>query len=191
MGAKILDGKATAEKIRLEIAGEVARFVKNNKRPPGLVALLVGDDPASAIYVGKKNEACKNAGFYSEVRRLPSNSSQEKILSEVKKLNKDRNVDGFIVQLPLPKGIDEAAVIEAISPEKDVDGFHPVNQGRLLIGLPGFVSATPKGILRLLKEYGIPLEGKHVIVVGRSNIVGKPVAILFLRENATVTVCHS
>ncbi len=190
-GAKILDGKATAEKIRSRIAEKVAFLSKTAGRPPGLVALLVGQDPASEIYVAKKHDACIKAGFFSKILRLPQTASQNQILREVYKLNKDPLVDGFIVQLPLPEGVDEQAVIEAILPEKDVDGFHPVNQGRLLIGLPGFLSATPKGILRLLKEYGIALEGKHVVVVGRSNIVGKPAAVLFLRENATVTVCHS
>lgn len=191
MGAKILDGKALADKIVASVAEEAAALKKKAGRPPKLVAVLVGDDPSSQTYVSNKHKDCLKAGFSSEVRTLPASTTRKALLKVVDELNNDDLVDGFIVQLPLPEGLDEEEVIEAISPEKDVDGFHPNNVGKLLIGEKCFAPATPKGIIRLLKENNVEMEGKNAVIVGRSNIVGKPLALLLLKENATVTVCHS
>ncbi len=191
MPAQLLDGKDLAQKIRADLAEKAAKLAEKTGRPPGLAAVLVGDDPASQVYVSKKHQACQEAGFHSELIQLSDSISQDELLKRVRDLNRSVAIDGILVQLPLPKGIDENAVLEAVLPEKDVDGFHPLNQGKLMLGLDGFVAATPKGVVRLLLENGVKLSGKHVVIVGRSTIVGKPLALLMLRENATVTVCHS
>jgi methylenetetrahydrofolate dehydrogenase (NADP+)/methenyltetrahydrofolate cyclohydrolase len=191
MTANRIDGKAAAQALRERIAGEVARFREATGRAPGLAVVLVGEDPASAVYVRSKGKATIEAGMESFEHRLPESTSQEELIALVDRLNQDAAVDGILVQLPLPPQIDEAAIITRISPDKDVDGFHPVNAGRLVIGLPGFVPCTPLGCLKLLQSELGDLSGKEAVVVGRSNIVGKPMALLLLRENCTVTVAHS
>lgn len=196
---ELIDGKKAAAEIKQEIAAAVERRVAAGKRRPHLAAILVGHDGGSETYVAHKIQACAECGFQSSLIRFESTAEapllQEELLAAVEGLNNDPTVDGFIVQLPLPEHIDENAVIEAINPDKDVDGFHPVNVGRLSIGLPGFKSATPAGIVELLKRYNIDTCGKHVVVIGRSNIVGKPIASLLMQKgvpgDATVTVCHS
>lgn len=192
---QIIDGKATAAAIRAEIASSVAQIVDAGGRAPHLAAILVGHDGGSESYVASKVKACEECGFGSTLLRFEGSISQEQLLEHVRDLNNNPDIDGFIVQLPLPRHIDTHAVIEAIDPRKDVDGFHPVNVGRLSIGLPGFVSATPAGIIELLQRYQIPTSGKHCVILGRSNIVGKPLAMLMMQKSypgdATVTVCHS
>jgi methylenetetrahydrofolate dehydrogenase (NADP+)/methenyltetrahydrofolate cyclohydrolase len=188
---KILDGKATAKQIRAEVAEGCADLKRRTGAVPGLTVVLVGDDPASQIYVRNKEKASRKAGMNSRIERLDADVPQEKLLETVARLNADPTVHGILVQLPLPDGLDERQVIESIDPRKDVDGFHPENVGRLLSGLPGFVSCTPAGIIELLRRNEIPLSGRHAVVIGRSNIVGKPMAVLLLREHCTVTVCHS
>ena len=192
---ELIDGKKVAAEIKKEIAAEVAKMVADGKKRPHLAAVLVGHDGGSETYVSSKVKACEECGFKSTLIRLEDTVSEEELLATVDKLNKDADVDGFIVQLPLPKHISEQKVIEAIDYKKDVDGFHPINVGRLSIGLPCFRSATPQGILTLLERYGIETKGKHCVVIGRSNIVGKPVATMMLQKaypgNCTVTVCHS
>lgn len=191
----LIDGKATAEQIKAEIAAEVKEIVAAGGKQPHLAAVLVGHDGGSETYVAAKCKACEVCGFKSTLIRYEADVTEEELLACIDRLNKDEDVDGFIVQLPLPKHISEQKIIEAIDYKKDVDGFHPINVGRTSIGLPAFVSATPAGILELLKRYNIPTEGKHCVVLGRSNIVGKPVASLMMQKgypgNATVTVCHS
>jgi len=189
-----IDGKAIAATIREEIRIDVERMRADRGRVPGLNLLLVGEDPASQVYVRNKGKACEEVGIRSLIDRRPSDISEEEVLDIVRSWNADPDVDGILVQLPLPKHIDEHKVIETIDPDKDVDGFHPVSAGRLMIGLPGFVSCTPAGILELLKRSGAETSGKHVVVVGRSNIVGKPIAMLLAQKrtgNATVTLCHT
>lgn len=192
---ELIDGKATAAAIKAEIAAEVEQMVKDGHKRPHLAAILVGHDGGSETYVASKVKACKECGFESTLIRFEDTVTEEELLAAVEKLNQDPDVDGFIVQLPLPSHIDEQKIIEAVDPEKDVDGFHPVNVGKLSIGLPGFVSATPAGIVELLRRYNVPTRGKHCVVIGRSNIVGKPMAMLMLRKgqpgDCTVTVCHS
>lgn len=192
---QLIDGKQTAADIKAEIAAEVATMTAQGKRRPHLAAVLVGHDGGSETYVAAKVKACEECGFRSTLIRFEDNMSQQELLDTVDKLNRDPEVDGFIVQLPLPRHISEQAVIEAIDYRKDVDGFHPVNVGRMSIGLPCFVSATPAGIVELLRRYNVPTRGKRCVVVGRSNIVGKPVATLMMQKgypgDATVTVCHS
>lgn len=192
---QIIDGKATAAAIRAEIAATVRDIVASGRRAPHLAAILVGHDGGSESYVASKVKACEECGFGSTLLRFEDSVTQEELLAQVRMLNESAEVDGFIVQLPLPRHIDTQAVIEAIDPRKDVDGFHPANVGRLSIGLPGFVSATPAGIVELLRRYEIPTSGKHCVVLGRSNIVGKPIAALMMQKaypgDATVTVCHS
>lgn len=192
---QIIDGKATAAAIRAEIASSVAQIVDAGGRAPHLAAILVGHDGGSESYVASKVKACEECGFGSSLLRFEGSISQEQLLEHIRDLNNNPNIDGFIVQLPLPRHIDTHAVIEAIDPRKDVDGFHPANVGRLSIGLPGFVSATPAGIIELLQRYQIPTSGKHCVILGRSNIVGKPLAMLMMQKSypgdATVTVCHS
>ena len=191
----LIDGKATAEQIKGEIAAEVAALKAEGKRAPHLAAILVGHDGGSETYVANKVKACERCGFDSTLLRFPDSITEQEMLDEIDKLNNDPNVDGFIVQLPLPRHIDEQKITEAILPEKDVDGFHPVNVGRMSIGLPCFRSATPAGIMALLSRYGIETSGKHAVILGRSNIVGKPMATLLMQKtepgNCTVTVCHS
>lgn len=192
---QIIDGKATAAAIRAEIASSVAQIVDAGGRAPHLAAILVGHDGGSESYVASKVKACEECGFDSTLLRFEGSISQEQLLEHIRDLNNNPDIDGFIVQLPLPRHIDTHAVIEAIDPHKDVDGFHPANVGRLSIGLPGFVSATPAGIIGLLQRYQIPTSGKHCVILGRSNIVGKPLAMLMMQKSypgdATVTVCHS
>lgn len=192
---QLIDGKKTSTEIKQEIAAEVAEMTAAGIRRPHLAAILVGHDGGSETYVANKVKSCAECGFESTLLRFEDDITEEQLLAEVRKLNADDNIDGFIVQLPLPKHIDEQRVIETVDPDKDVDGFHPVNVGRLSIGLPGFKSATPAGIIELLRRYNIETCGKHVVVIGRSNIVGKPVASLLMQKgnpgDATVTVCHS
>lgn len=191
----IIDGKKTASEIKQEIAAEVAEMVSRGERAPHLCAILVGHDGGSETYVANKVKACGECGFRSTLVRFEDTVGQEELLAKIKELNEDPEVDGFIVQLPLPKHIDEQAVIHSIDPSKDVDGFHPINVGRVSVGLPGFLPATPAGIMQLLKRYGVETRGKHAVVLGRSNIVGKPMATLLMQKanpgNCTVTVCHS
>ena len=190
---QLIDGKATADKIKQEIAAEVAEIVKNGGKRPHLAAVLVGHDGGSETYVAAKVKACEVCGFKSTLIRYESDVTEAQLLAKIDELNHDDDIDGFIVQLPLPKHIDEQKVIEAIDYRKDVDGFHPLNVGRMSIGLPCFVSATPAGIIELLKRYNVETSGKNCVVIGRSNIVGKPVATLMMQKglDATVTVCHS
>ena len=190
MAAKIIDGKALAAKLRGEMAEEVQQLAARGVRP-GLAVVLVGDDPASQIYVRNKTKAMADAGFACFDHHLPAATAEEKLLGLVKSLNLDSVVDGILVQLPLPKHIDSKRVLLAINPAKDVDGFHPENLGRLLIGEPRFIACTPYGIMKLIEEAGTPIRGANAVVVGRSNIVGKPVAVLLTGADATVTVCHS
>ncbi len=191
MTAAIIDGKAISNLLRKEIAREVEEFRAETGITPGLAVILVGYDPASQTYVRNKERSTVKVGMYSEVHRLPAETSQQDLLNLVNELNNDPKIHGILVQLPLPRHIDENTVIEAIAPGKDVDGFHAVNAGRLLIGQESFLPCTPYGIMELLKHEQVELKGKHAVVVGRSNIVGKPVALLLLREHATVTICHS
>ena len=192
---QLIDGKRIADEIKAEIKGEVDSMKSRGIRPPHLAAILVGHDGGSETYVAHKVKDCEQVGFKSTLIRYEDEVTEEELLRRIDCLNTDSDVDGFIVQLPLPKHIDEQKIIEAISPSKDVDGFHPVNVGRMMIGLPCFVSATPAGIMELLNRYGIDTCGKHCVVLGRSNIVGKPVSILMARKaipgDATVTICHS
>ena len=189
----IIDGKQVAAALRLQIAEEVAADLAKGKRAPHLVAILVGNDGASQTYVGHKEKCCAECGFRSTVLRLPEQTTEQELLSHIRRLNEDKEVDGFIVQLPLPGHISEQRIIEAIDYRKDVDGFHPQNVGRMILGLPAFISATPDGILALLKYYDIPTAGKHCVVIGRSNIVGRPIANLLSAKgwDCTVTICHS
>ena len=189
----LIDGKATAATIKAEIKEEVERIVAAGGKRPHLAAILVGHDGGSETYVNNKVRACEECGFRSTLLRFEDDMSEEALLAEVAKLNADADIDGFIVQLPLPRHIDEQKVIEAIDYRKDVDGFHPINVGRMAIGLPAFISATPKGILELLRRYGVETSGKKCVILGRSNIVGKPMSQLMMQKgvDATVTVCHS
>ena len=191
----LIDGKAISEQVKQEIAAEVAEIVARGGKRPHLAAILVGHDGGSETYVAAKVKACEVCGFKSSLIRYESDVTEEELLAKVRELNEDDDVDGFIVQLPLPKHISEQKVIETIDYRKDVDGFHPINVGRMSIGLPCYVSATPNGILELLKRYEIETSGKKCVVLGRSNIVGKPMAALMMQKaypgDATVTVCHS
>ena len=190
MTARILDGKKLAAEIKADVKERTA-LLKQRGVTPGLAVVLVGEDPASKVYVGQKEKGCLEAGFASFLHRLPESTSQGELLALIERLNSDRTVHGILVQLPLPRQIDPDTVLAAIRPEKDVDGFHPVNMGRLVAGLPASEPCTPKGIMRLLKSTGLTLSGKEAVVKGRSNIVGKPVALMLLAESATVTICHS
>ena len=190
---QLIDGKEVAASLRKEIKAEVEKWVAAGHKAPHLVAILVGNDGASQTYVGHKEKCCGEVGFRSTVLRMAEDTTEEQLLAEIKKLNENPDVDGFIVQLPLPKHISEQKVIEAIDPHKDVDGFHPVNTGRMISGLPSYLPATPDGILELLKYYKIETAGKHCVVIGRSNIVGRPIANLLSQKgwDCTVTICHS
>ena len=190
MSATIINGKQISEDIRGSLREEVQQLVKQGFTP-GLAVVLVGEDPASQVYVRNKEKACHDLGYYSEVHRLPADTSQEELLTLVDKLNHQANIHGILVQLPLPGHIEEKAVIDAIAVEKDVDGFHPMNVGNLVIGDDSLLPCTPAGVIELIKRTGIQISGKHAVVIGRSNIVGKPVSLLLQRENATVTMCHS
>ena len=192
---ELIDGKAVAAQVKQEIAAEVAEIVAKGGKRPHLAAILVGHDGGSETYVRNKVLACEACGFKSTLIRFEDNVSEEELLAQVEELNRDADVDGFIVQLPLPKHISEQKVIEAIDYRKDVDGFHPINVGRMSIGLPCYISATPNGMIELLRRYKIETSGKHCVVLGRSNIVGKPMATLMVQKalpgDATVTICHS
>ncbi len=188
--AEIIDGKKISQDLKDEVKEKVAEL-KAQGVEVTLAVILVGNDPASTVYVGNKKKACEYTGINSRSFELPEETTQEELMKLIKDLNEDDSVNGILVQLPLPKHLDEDKVIRAISPDKDVDGFHPESVGRLSIGVPGFVSCTPAGVIELLKRSGTVLDGANAVVVGRSNIVGKPMSVLLLRENATVTICHS
>ena len=191
----LLDGKATAANIRAEIADKVRERVESGRRAPGLAVILVGDDPASQVYVANKEKACREAGIMSHNFRLGADISQSKLEAIIDDLNERDDIDGILLQLPLPPGLDSQSCLARINPRKDVDGFHPVNMGKLAIGLPGLRPCTPAGVMELLRRYELSPSGKHAVVVGRSNIVGKPLAMLLTQPgpwaNATVTICHS
>jgi methylenetetrahydrofolate dehydrogenase (NADP+)/methenyltetrahydrofolate cyclohydrolase len=189
--ARLIDGKAVAQAVREEVARDVAAYTAATGRVPGLATVLVGEDPASEVYVRNKVAACREAGMESFHEPMPVDSTQEQVEAMVDRLNADDRVDGILVQSPLPKGLDFKRVLERIDPAKDVDGFHPLNVGRLVAGRPSLVACTPAGVMELLRRAETPLEGAEAVVVGRSDIVGKPVALLLLHESATVTVCHS
>ena len=195
MTAKIIDGLAIAQQVRAEVAADVVKLQQSHRVTPGLAAVLVGDDPASAVYVRNKAKACAEAGIFAETVRLPHNTTQEELLAVVDRLNFDSRFHGILVQLPLPRHIHETAVINAVSPAKDVDGLHPVNMGRLALGQPNVVSCTPAGVQQMLLRSGYDPSGRHVVICGRSNIVGKPLALLLMQKapgaNATVTICHT
>jgi len=190
MAARILSGKPIAEAIKAEVAEEVIRLQAQGVRP-GLAVVRVGDDPASAVYVGSKVKTSEELGIKSEHIHLPATASHNEVIGIVRELNLRDDIDGILVQLPLPPQVDASAVLEAIDPRKDVDGFHPINVGRLSLGEKALAPCTPAGVIEILKRSDIPIAGKHAVIVGRSNIVGKPMAMLFLKENATVTICHS
>lgn len=190
MSAQILDGKVMSDELRAEIAKRVAGLKKRGVMP-GLAVILVGNDPASEIYVRNKGKGCEETGIYSRTIHLPEDTTQEELESEIGKLNADPAIHGILVQLPLPKHLDEQAALAKILPEKDVDGFHLINAGHMMTGTEGVIACTPRGALHMIKSTGIDLNGKEAVVIGRSNIVGKPMAMLLLRENCTVTICHS
>ena len=187
MAANVIDGKALAAKCKARVAQEVRSF----SRRPGLAVIIVGDNPASRTYVNSKRKDCEECGIYSEEYALPAEAGQDALMEVIRALNAREDIDGILCQLPLPEGYDEEAVLLAIDPDKDVDGFHPVNVGRLSTGQPCFVPCTPAGVMEMLREYGIDPKGKECVVVGRSNIVGKPMAMLLLAAHGTVTICHS
>ncbi|GAA0346119.1 bifunctional methylenetetrahydrofolate dehydrogenase/methenyltetrahydrofolate cyclohydrolase FolD [Bacillus carboniphilus] len=190
MAAELINGKEIAQELRSQLVRDI-RYLAEKDIIPGLAVVLVGDDPASRTYVTMKQKACEKLGLYSRLIELEETISEKELLDIVKQLNNDDDIDGILVQLPLPKHIEETTIIEAISPEKDVDGFHPINIGRMMTGQDSFLPCTPYGIIKLIEAINVPLEGKHVVVVGRSNIVGKPMGQLCLNRNATVTYCHS
>jgi methylenetetrahydrofolate dehydrogenase (NADP+)/methenyltetrahydrofolate cyclohydrolase len=191
----LIDGKKISLELQSEIAVEVKELIANGKKQPHLAAILVGDDPASQTYVNSKVKACDNVGFKSTLVRFESSVTEQTLLDKIEELNNNDDIDGYIIQLPLPRHISEQKMIEAIHPNKDVDGFHPVNVGRLVLNLPTYISATPFGIIQLLERYHIPTDGKHCVVIGRSHIVGSPMSILMSKNtkvgNCTVTLCHS
>ena len=191
----VLDGKKTSNDIKAEIAESVKEIIAKGSRPPHLAAVIVGDDGASLTYVGSKVRACKRVGFESTLIKLPETISENELLEKVKELNDDENIDGYIVQLPLPKHIDSQKILMAVDADKDVDGFHPTNFGKMALSLPTFISATPFGIMELLKRYDVETSGKHTVVIGRSDIVGRPISILMSQKsnpgNSTVTLAHS
>lgn len=191
MPAQLIDGKTLAQDLRQGIAVDVESLVGRTGVRPGLAVVLVGDDPASAIYVRNKKKACDAAGLYVDDHTLPATTTQAELLGLIDRLNADPKIHGILVQLPLPSQIDSQTVLDAVSPEKDADGFHPYNIGRLVTGDPLFVPCTPKGVIRMIESTGEAIEGKRAVVLGRSNIVGKPVAMLLLHRHATVTICHS
>ncbi len=192
---KIIDGKETAKQIKKEIAAEVADLIDNKGKDPHLAAILVGEDPASQTYVRNKEKSCREVGILSSIYRYPSDISENELLEAIEYINNDDEIDGLIVQLPLPDHISEKKIIESINPAKDVDGFHPMNVGKMMLGLPTYLPATPYGIIQLLERYDIETEGKKCVVLGRSHIVGSPVSVLLSRKanpgNCTVTLCHS
>ena len=191
----VLDGKKTSNDIKAEIAVSVKEIIAKGARPPHLAAVIVGDDGASLTYVGSKVRACKRVGFESTLIKLPESISENELIEKVNELNNDENIDGYIVQLPLPKHIDSQKILMAVNADKDVDGFHPINFGKMALSLPTFISATPFGIMELLKRYDVKTSGKHTVVIGRSDIVGRPISILMSQKsnpgNSTVTLAHS
>lgn len=189
--ANIINGKAVSQTVRERIRNEVTQFAEKTGKRPGLAVVIVGEDPASQVYVRNKKRACEEVGMYSEEYALPATTTENELLALVEKLNQDPKINGILVQLPLPQHLDAEKVILAIDPRKDVDAFHPQNVGKIMIGNYSFLPCTPAGVMELLKHYGIDLCGKHCVIIGRSNIVGKPQAMLMLKENATVTICHS
>ena len=191
MAAHVIDGKALALSLREGIAQEVSVLEKETGVKPGLAAVLVGDNPASAVYVRNKKIACEKAGLYPQEHLLPASTTQDALLALIQQLNADPKIHGILVQLPLPSHIESKAILQAVSPDKDADGFHPVNVGRLVEGDPVFVPCTPKGVIHMIDSTGLDISGKRAVVIGRSNIVGKPVAMLLLHRHATVTICHS
>jgi methylenetetrahydrofolate dehydrogenase (NADP+)/methenyltetrahydrofolate cyclohydrolase len=187
----VVDGRALADELRAELASEVAALVASGRRPPCLAVVLVGDDPASASYIKGKRRACERVGLTSVEHKLAASASEAEVLERIAALNRDDGIDGILVQLPLPKGLRPNQIASAIDPAKDVDGLHPLNAGRLLLGEPCLAPCTPLAILKLLEHFEVPLAGAHAVVIGRSDIVGKPVALLLLRAHASVTMCHS
>ncbi|WP_025674367.1 bifunctional methylenetetrahydrofolate dehydrogenase/methenyltetrahydrofolate cyclohydrolase FolD [Salinivibrio socompensis] len=190
MAAQLIDGKLIAQTVRREIAARVAARTEAGRRAPGLAVILLGEDPASQVYVGSKRRVCDEVGFVSRAYDLPASCSQHELLSLIDRLNDDNSIDGILVQLPLPAGIDTTPVLERIRPDKDVDGFHPFNVGRLCQRMPTLRSCTPKGIITLLDRYNVPLRGKHAVIVGASNIVGRPMTLELLLAGCTTTTCH-
>ena len=191
MSAQLIDGKTLAQEIRQEIAKDIELLVGQTGVCPGLAVVLVGDDPASAVYVRNKKKACDTAGLYVDDHALPATTTQEELLKLIDQLNNDPKIHGILVQLPLPSQIDSQAVLNTVLPDKDADGFHPYNIGRLVAGDPVFVPCTPKGVMRMIEATGQSVKGKRAVILGRSNIVGKPVAMLLMHQHATVTICHS
>jgi methylenetetrahydrofolate dehydrogenase (NADP+) / methenyltetrahydrofolate cyclohydrolase len=191
VAARLIDGKALAQHVRDRLATESAELLAHQGIKPGLATILVGDDPASQIYVRNKQKACELAGIHVDDHKLPVSTSQAELLALIEKKNSDPQIHGILVQLPLPKHIDSKVILEAVSPLKDADGFHPYNLGRLVEGHPLFEACTPKGVIKMIESAGITIEGKRAVVVGRSNIVGKPLALMLLQRHATVTICHS
>lgn len=191
MGARLIDGKALAQQVRDQLTIESAAVLAKTGIKPGLATILVGDDPASHQYVKSKQKACDAAGIYIDDHKLPASTTQAELLSLIERMNADSRIHGILVQLPLPKHIDSRVVLEAVSPDKDADGFHPYNFGRLVEGNPVFEACTPKGVIKMIESTGVGIEGKRAVVLGRSNIVGKPLALMLLQRNATVTICHS
>lgn len=189
--ARLIDGKALALRVRERLAIESAAVLAKTGMKPGLATILVGDDPASHLYVKSKQKACDAAGIYIDDHKLPASTTQAELLSLIEKKNADPKIHGILVQLPLPKHIDSKIILEAVSPDKDADGFHPYNFGRLVEGHPVFEACTPKGVIKMIESTGVSIEGKRAVVLGRSNIVGKPLALMLLQRNATVTICHS
>ena len=191
MAARLIDGKVLALQVRERLATESAAVLAKTGMKPGLATILVGDDPASHLYVKSKQKACDAAGIYIDDHKLPASTTQAELLALIEKVNADPKIHGILVQLPLPKHIDSKVVLEAVSPDKDADGFHPYNFGRLVEGHPVFEACTPKGVIKMIESTGVSIEGKRAVVLGRSNIVGKPLALMLLQRNATVTICHS
>ena len=187
----LIDGKKVSAEVRNRLAEETKNYKEKTGKEPGLATVLVGDDPASAVYVRNKNKTCRELGFQSFENQLSTDTTEEQLLSLIDELNSNPNVHGILVQLPLPDQIDSEKILQAIDPKKDVDGFHPVNVGKLVVGNALLTPCTPTGIIELLDHYGIEISGKHAVIVGRSNIVGKPVSMLLLQRNATITICHS
>ena len=191
VAARLIDGKVLASQVRERLATESAAVLAKTGMKPGLATILVGDDPASHLYVKSKQKACDAGGIYIDDHKLPASTTQAELLSLIEKKNADPKIHGILVQLPLPKHIDSKVVLEAVSPDKDADGFHPYNFGRLVEGHPVFEACTPKGVIKMIESTGVSIEGKRAVVLGRSNIVGKPLALMLLQRNATVTICHS
>ena len=189
--AEIISGKIVSEKLRKELKKDISEFINNTGHTPGLAVIVVGDDPASAVYVRNKHKACLEVGINSFEIAYPANTTEDELIEKIKELNEDRSVDGILVQLPLPSHINEESVINSITPEKDVDAFSPSNVGRIMIGNYKLLPCTPAGVMELLYHYDVEIEGKECVVIGRSNIVGKPMAMLLMEQNGTVTVCHS